>query len=158
MDSHRDEDSRFAVAEWRAAVANDATRQSYRDWVIAQYAAAAADADTGTDERVVVLDWALSLAVDQKLAATKQVDDLAIRALHEVMVQHGWSEITVDVEEQSMIELVSTDDGSLVRAELDDEELREDLFSIAGNCPRRVYSYRDGEYRVTRQELGARIG
>ncbi len=150
MTSQWDEDSRFPAADWRAEVANDDTRLGYRAWVADQYVAAG-------EWDFAVLDTTLVGAIDERLSAQLRVDALAIRALHAVMVEQGWSEVTVDVEEQSTVEAVSSDDGSLNRDELDDEDLREDLFSIAGNCPRSVYTYRDGEFRVTRTDLEQQI-
>lgn len=158
MTSQWDEDGRFPSAEWRAEVANSDTRLGYQEWVAEQYSAAASALAAGSDVQRNFLERALDLAVASKLSAGNRADASAIRALHAVMVAHGWSEITVDVEELSTIEAISSDDGTLVRAELDDEELREDLVEVAGNCPRPTYLYRDGEYRVTRQELEARIG
>lgn len=158
MTSQWDEDGRFPSADWRAEVANDDTRLGYQEWVADQYSAAATDLAAGSNEQVNLSRLALDRAVDIKLSASIRVDSSAIRALHAVMVAQGWSEITVDVEELSNIEAISTADGTLVRAELDHDELREDLFEVAGNCPRSAYRYRDGDYRVTRQELEARIG
>lgn len=34
--SHWDEDERFPVADWKYEVANDDTRQSYREWVVSK--------------------------------------------------------------------------------------------------------------------------
>lgn len=91
-------------------------------------------------------------AINRRLAATREVERFAVHTLAVVMNDEQWDEIQVDIEGLSTVESILTSTGERRDApdEIHDDD---DLFTIIGNCPRRLFRYRDGEYRVTKDEL-----
>lgn len=84
--------------------------------------------------------------------ARSAADQTAVAALAETMRLNGWVELSVDVEELSRVETVTHADGTCTTLDIDDSE---DLDWIAGNCPRTLYRYERGDYRVTADQAAA---
>lgn len=99
---------------------------------------------------------ALIELIDVRTNAENAVAAAAIAALREEMRENGWSAVEVDCEGLSNIQKVrDTKSGTWTAV---DDDVADDLFTVAGNVPRNVYKWVGGEfdYTVTLAELEAR--
>ncbi|GEE00865.1 hypothetical protein nbrc107696_13110 [Gordonia spumicola] len=97
---------------------------------------------------------ALENAIDAETEARRRIDSLAPATLLILMDAHGWHEIVVDPEARSLIEQVINADGSDVHLSDDDlDKLNDEAVGIVGQCPLCLFTFRDGQYRVSIGEL-----
>lgn len=98
----------------------------------------------------------LSGLIDARLQAENAVAAAAIAALQETMRENGWSAVEVECEGLSTIQKVQ--DAKTGEWAAIDDDIADDLFTVAGNVPRNVYKWVGGEfdYVVTLGELEAR--
>lgn len=107
-----------------------------------------------TDTTTEALRSSLAVAIKDTERCQMRAERLGTQLLEALMVDRGWAEIQVDIEDRRFIEQVTFADGST--SDVPDED-----YDLAGEasmgCSRSLYTYRDREYRATVAEVRATI-